>query len=263
VEPENWYANLQTLPTALVNLYPIWLAAFFILLLVFIFIRPQIPKRTIIAFLLPSLFTFLMMYKSFRVNDLLVLAALSGMGLAVSWCYFSQRLRHKLSWLHKGLPTVAGVLSAVILINSSVVTSAAGSGHLQSTEMATKLPQLTAEGIHVAFGYGVFTPETALYYANQTSKDYALDEIVSSFPNWIDYNIWNSMFYGFNSEFRYWMPCQELSGIVDSPQGLLWVPGRDLVPTMPNDQYLLMKYSPIDQVGQFTVYKVNKIICRE
>lgn len=261
-QPENWYSNLQNLPSALTDLYPVWVFSLLVMVIAIIFLRPRIPLRLILAFIIPSVFTFFMMYKSFRVNDLLVLAPLSGLALAGTWYYLIPRLGGKLSWIRLGIPFISSILSIYLIANSSITTAAAGDGHDDAGIRTEKLSTAAASGTRVAVGYGVFTKEAALYYANLTSRNFALSEMVRQYPNWIDFNIWNSMFYGFNSESRYLMPCEELATIVDSPAGLLWVPGRELTPQMPNEQYLLVQYSPVGEAGQFTIYRINKVICR-
>jgi hypothetical protein len=128
-------------------------------------------------------------------------------------------------------------------------------------DVSELLDSYVAQGAYVAVGYGVFTKESALYYANTTSRNIALPEIVKQYPGWLDFNIWNSMFYTFSAEGNRLATCEEFQSIVDSEGGLIFVPGRELDLSVPTMQYASLVLVPEAIQGRNVVYRVASATC--
>ncbi|GEM_PF-6006400 len=267
VPPDSFFANFVNIPSALLEWYPIYLfvVVLSLLILVYVVTRRRImtfPLRGLLALLAASVLALLMAYKAFRANDLFVLVPISGAIAALLWSWGSMRVAFLAkSTTQLGVATLAVVLA--ISLNAIDTRSKVSEANTNFTEndISEFLDSYVSRGAYVAVGYGVFTKETALYYANTTSRNIALPEIVKQYPGWLDFNIWNSMFYTFSAEGNRLATCEELQAIVNSESGLIFVPGRELNLSAPTMQYASLILIPEAIQGRNVIYRVASATC--
>jgi hypothetical protein len=267
VRPDSFFTNFVNIPSALLEWYPIYLLILILslLVLVYIVIRQEkfsVPLRGLLALLTASVIALLMAYKAFRPNDLFVLVPTSGAIAALMWSWAStQFVFLARSTTQLGITTLAVFLAIsfnVVDTNSKVSEADI---NFAENDISVLLESYVAQETFVAVGYAVFTKESALYYANTTSRNIALPEIVKQYPGWLDFNIWNSMFYTFSAEGNRLTTCEELQAIVNSKSGLIFVPGRDLDLSVPTMQYSSLVLLPEAIQGRNVIYRVASVTC--
>ncbi len=267
VPPDSFFANFVNIPSALLEWYPVYLfiVVLSLLILVYVLIRREkssFPLRGLIALLAASVVALLMAYKAFRPNDLFVLVPLSGAIAALLWSWASTRVVFLArSSTQLGITTLAVLLAITLNVTDTNSKVTEADTNFAENDVSELLDSYVAQGAYVAVGYGVFTKESALYYANTTSRNIALPEIVKQYPGWLDFNIWNSMFYTFSAEGNRLATCEEFQSIVDSEGGLIFVPGRELDLSVPTMQYASLVLVPEAIQGRNVVYRVASATC--
>jgi hypothetical protein len=267
VRPDSFFANFVNIPSALLEWYPVYLFMAFLSLLILIFVVTQrkslaFPLRGVLALLSASIIALLMAYKAFRPNDLFVLVPISGAIAALLWSWASVRVAFLArSTTQLGITTLAVLLAITLNVTDTNLKVSEADTNFAENDISALLDSYIAREAYVAVGYAVFTKESALYYANTTSRNIALPEIVKQYPGWLDFNIWNSMFYTFSAEGNRLATCEELRSIVDSEGGLIFVPGRELDLSVPTMQYASLVLLPEAIQGRYVIYRVASATC--
>lgn len=267
VAPDSFFTNFVNIPSALLEWYPIYLLILILSLIVLAYVsirreKFSFPLRGLLALLAASVLALLMAYKAFRPNDLFVLVPIGGAIAALLWSWASTQVVFLArSTTQLGITTLAVFLAIsfnVVDTNSKVSEA---DTNFTENDISALLESYIAQETSVAVGYAVFTKESALYYANTTSRNIALPEMVKQYPGWLDFNIWNSMFYTFSAEGNRLATCVELQAIVNSKGGLIFVPGRDLDLSMPTMQYASLVLVPEAIQGRNVIYRVASATC--
>lgn len=204
-------------------------------------------------------------YKAWRPNDLMVFAPMAGL-LAAVLVYALFVRRDGPRWgINSRLPPAAVL---VLLVASAATFSIRVSGIVDTNSSRTSFDDLVdfledrwEQDTAIAYGYGVFSQASALTYANGSSAGIASKAIVERHPNWLDFNIWNSMFYRPGVEGVEFVSCITLQEIARSPRGLLLAPGRDVEILAPNQQYESLLAVPEARLDGLEVLRVIDVEC--
>jgi len=163
------------------------------------------------------------------------------------------------------VPQIAAVLIAIssltifgLTVPSKVL---AGSQETAYDDQIRYLEEKRKDGAFVAAGYGVFSQVSALTFANGSSNKIAAQEIAGQYPRWIDFSIWNQMFYVPTPDGSVLEPCSTIEAMVRSPQGLLLAPGRPIDLSQPTIQYLSLVTATEARFGEQEVLRVLDIQC--
>lgn len=223
-------------------------------------------KRTALQLLGPILALlglWVLTYKAWRPNDLIALSPMAGL-LAGTAVFAIRDLLPKGVLFRKALVPLSAALlavSAVMFLSSSTLAISEASERTPYDEQMAYLEQKWLGGSTIANGYGVFSQASALTYANATSNKVASEEIAAAFPRWIEFSIWNSMFYTPTDDGPYLESCSVIQSLARSPGGLLIAPGRDVDLDNSTLQYSLMVTAREAQFGDFTIFRVLDVSC--
>lgn len=262
--------SLVSAPISILRLFPLSVVAAVLLALMLVAASKQVRLRElgllqIVGPLLALLGLWVFTYKAWRPNDLMAWAPLTGLLAAVLfYVLFTQpggpRCKHRSRWpqtIALGLLALSTASFAIRVPTLITETSTP----TQYDDLSRWLDQKWQQGSSISNGYGVFTQASALTYANATSGGIASQAIADRYPGWIDFNIWNSMFYRAGREGVEFMSCITLKEIAQSPRGLLLAPGRDVEWIIPNAQYEGLLAVVEAQVSGLDVFRVIDVDC--
>lgn len=204
-------------------------------------------------------------YKAWRSNDLMVLApALGLLAATLVFALFVQSGGPQ--WGSKS--NIPGVVAAAVCIVSASVFAMRVTGLILDSQERTTFDDLVdflderwSKGSAISHGYGVWNQATALAFANGSSSGTASAEIVGRYPNWIEFNVWNSMFYRPGKEGVEFVSCLTLQEIARSSPGLLLAPGREVTWVTPNLQYEAILAVPEARLGGLEVLRILDVEC--
>lgn len=223
-------------------------------------------KRTVLQLSGPLLALFglwLLTYKAWRPNDLIALSPTAGL-LAGTAVFAIRDVLPTRAFLRRALvPSSVALLalSSAMFLTSAIQDISDTSKQTPYDEQLAYLEKRWSDGSTIANGYGVFNQASALYFANTWSNEIASQEIASAFPRWIEFSIWNLMFYTPTDDGPYLESCAAIQDFARSPGGLLIAPGREVDLGSSTLQYSSMVTAPEAQFGDFTVFRVINVSC--
>lgn len=270
VQTQSGLQSLLSSPLAIVDQYPLALICLLLVVLgcvaaargdirwADLVVRISGPGLVIIG-------VWVFTYKAWRSNDLMVLAPVLGLLAAtLVFALFVQSGGPRWGFRSK----IPGVVAAVVLIISASVfafriPSVIADSRERTTfdDLVDFLDERWSGGSSISYGYGVWNQATALAFANGSSGGAASAGIVERYPNWIEFNIWDSMFYRPGREGVEFVSCITLQEIARSSRGLLLAPGRDVTWGNSNPQYESLLAVPEARLGGLEVLRVFDVEC--
>lgn len=220
------------------------------------------PWRGFVALGLVVALSYLSTVKTWRPWDLvLVSVALAGV-VAIAWVWLvPPPPRSPVSQWLTAVPVLAVVVSLVAsfaAVPDDVARSRAGKDYL---DLVAYVEGRVAHGDTVMTSYGVFDQATALYFGQWLSQRTLAPEIVARYPGYLEYKLENAHFYYFTDVGEVEFTCTQLRDLAASPDGLVYVPGRDLDLPTDQPQYQRVSMKPIEQFGTQTVYQITDVEC--
>ena len=231
-------------------------------------LRPHYRGRLLLRVFGPT-FTLLGLwgftYKFWRPNDFMLLSSFTGLLAAVGFYsvfvdtngFRDARVRRSATYV-AALLVLIGVLGFLTAVPKTIVETARTTPYDAQIDY---LVQNNYAGSTVATAYGTFTQASALFYGNASSNNVASIELLDQYPGWINFQIWNSMFYFPTDGGASLESCGALNEVIRSPGGLLLAPGRPVDLSIPTKQYESVSIALEAKFGQFEVYRVYDVKC--
>lgn len=263
--------SLMTSPEKIVVTFPFTLLALILTAIVIYSLIFQQANRSAICWRLLGPLTVILglwsfTYKAWRPNDLMSLPAIAGLLSATAVFSLIHVINKSDGPLRRrgiSILVIGSLIASLgLLVSAANSTVNAASKRTDYDDQIAFLEERWRSGAAIATGYGTFNMISALNFANGSSNKVATAEIVDQYPGWIDFSIWNSMFYIPTRDGIVLDSCQAIQSLAQAPQGLLLAPGRDIDVSTATLQYESVLLAKEANFGQFDVYRVLDVRCR-